>query len=76
MALVEVQKQPHYTFDVTVTFIGLCVSVPTSPLEPEHKEDPIYNEDVDNEVSFLEVKDLSLVTEFARGYLISFLCFE
>lgn len=58
MALVEVQKQPHYTFDVTVTFIGLCVSVPTSPLEPEHKEDPIYNEDVDNEVSFLEVKDL------------------
>ena len=45
-------------FDVTVTFIGLCVSVPTSPLEPEHKEDPIYNEDVDNEVSFLEVKDL------------------
>lgn len=66
MALVELQKQTHHTFDVTFTFIGLSVSIPTSPLEPEHKEDPVYNEDVDNEVSFLEVKDLSLVTEFAR----------
>lgn len=58
MALVELQKQTHHTFDVTFTFIGLSVSIPTSPLEPEHKEDPVYNEDVDNEVSFLEVKDL------------------
>ena len=57
--MVEVQKQLHYTFDVTVTlFIGLCVSVPTSPIEPEHEEDPVYHEDVDNEVSLLEMKDL------------------
>ena len=52
------QKQPHHIFDITVTLIGLSVSVPTSPLEREHNEDPVYNEDVDNEVSFLEMKDL------------------